>query len=144
MGRFAYSFAVFGLFFITACGGDEPPTISIAVTPTAFGTGGQTTLTVTVTHFSLVDPSHTHALTTADHVDVEESNGTLTASEGHYHVYLDTTEQNPLLMAWTPQVQVSVEGSPGPHQLIVRLNANDHRFLKPEVKDQAEIMLLEE
>lgn len=133
--------ALVGLSVCTGCGSDAPPTVSIVADPGSFTTGEQTVLTVTVTNFDLVDPTgsapveHDHSQSTAD--------GLLTR-EGHYHVYLDSTDVNPLAMAWSPVLRLAVEAEPGPHRLIVRLNANDHRFLQPEIRDIADIMLVAE
>ena len=125
----------------TACGGDDAPTVMVSASKTTLTSGDMTTLTVTVTNFELRDPTaHAHALTVADTGHEHEATGEeVTSDGGHYHVYLDRTDVNPLKMAWTPTVDVTVTASVGAHRLIVRLNADDHRFLVPEVEDHVEI-----
>ncbi len=125
----------------TSCGSDEMmPMVSASVSPSTFSAGGITTVTVDVENFALRSPSHSHsALTVAphDHSDAAE----LTADGGHYHIYLDSTDVNPIKMAWSKTTTIAVDGSPGAHTLIVRLNADDHRFLVPEVKATVDITL---
>ncbi len=127
----------------TGCGSAEMlPTVSASVSPSTFSAGGITTVTVDVENFTLRNPSHSHnpsALTVAqhDHSDAAE----LTADGGHYHIYLDSTDVNPLTMAWAKTTTITVDGSPGAHTLIIRLNADDHRFLVPEVKATVDITL---
>lgn len=132
---------------LVGCGGGDP-TIAVTASPTTFASGGSTTLTVDVTDFELRAPPEAHqALTVAqhDHGDHDHDHGdsgeTLSADGGHYHVYLDSTDTNPILMAWEPNPTITVTSTPGPHRLIVRLNADDHRFLQPEVKAEVDITL---
>lgn len=136
---------LFTLGLLAGCGSDAAPTISVSASSTTLTSGDTTTLTIDVTDFELREPpdSHNHALTVAQHDhdhDHDHEGDTLSADGGHYHVYLDTTERNPLVMAWTPTVDVTVTTTvAGSHRLIVRLNADDHRFLKPEVKAHVDI-----
>lgn len=134
---------------LVACGGGDP-TISISASPTTLASGQTTTLTVSVENFELRDPgSHQHGLTTAqthdhgddhgdDHAHGDDAEDYL-PDAGHYHVYLDSTEVNPMMMAWRETVELTVTASAGPHRLIVRLNGDDHRFLRPEVKAHIDI-----
>jgi len=133
--------ALLTLGLLVGCGGGDP-TISVTASPTTFANGGSTTLTIEVTDFELREPPTSHALVAAQHDHDHETGDTeLTADGGHYHVYLDSTDQNPLKMAWTTTLELTVSSTAGPHTLIVRLNADDHRFLQPEVKSQVDITL---
>ncbi|MCB9648080.1 MAG: hypothetical protein H6730_15930 [Deltaproteobacteria bacterium] len=120
---------------LAACGGGDP-SVSVTADKSSLASGDTVTLTVTVENFELRAPAQ--ALRAA-HGDEEQTAGEVTSDGGHYHVYLDSTDVNPLTMAWTPTVNVTVTASTGPHQLIVRLNADDHRFLVPEVKAHVDL-----
>jgi hypothetical protein len=122
-----------------ACGEDPAPTVSAVVSPDTFVSGSTVTVTVTTTHFEIRDPagtSHQHLRVQAgDHEEHEES----VANAGHYHVYLDSTEVNPLGMGSASTLDVVVDSTPGAHKLIIRLNDDSHAFLKPEVKAEVPI-----
>jgi hypothetical protein len=113
-----------------------PPTLSISLDPTTITEGGTTTLTVSVTNFELVDPGAGHAHDGDDHHD---EGGV--AQQGHYHVYLDTTDENPLIMASTPSLVLAIDAAPGDHSIIVRLNDNEHKIIQPEVRASAELVV---
>lgn len=124
---------------LAACGSDGAlqPSVTASASPSSFAAGGMTTVSVAVQDFTLRSPDHAHsALTAAQHSADEVS-----AEGGHYHIYLDSTEVNPLKMAWTTSTTIAVDAAPGPHTLIIRLNADDHRFLVPEVKATVDITL---
>jgi hypothetical protein len=113
--------------------------VSATVSPDTFVSGSTVTVTVTTSNFEIQDPagtSHQHLRVQAgDHEDHEES----VASAGHYHVYLDSTEVNPLGMGYAPTLDLVVTSTPGAHKLIIRLNDDSHAFLKPEVKAEVPI-----
>lgn len=123
-----------------ACGSSDP-TVTASASPASFGSGQSTTLTVEVDAFELRDPAAAHTLTGADTHQQSDSEGGVTADGGHYHVYLDSTDVNPLKMAWTPSLELTVTATPGAHTLIIRLNADDHRFLVPEIKSTIDITI---
>ena len=89
--------------------------------------------------FAFAKPRPAAALTLAH--EAGEGDEDATPSEGHYHVYLDTTQENPILQEYRPMVSMTVTASAGAHRLIVRLNDNLHRFLNPEVKSEIDITL---
>jgi hypothetical protein len=114
------------------------PTISVSADPTTFASGESTALTIEVTDFHLeapaerlpTDPSLRHG-----------DEGYASACEGHYHVYLDDLESEPLLQGHESPVDVVVDAAAGPHELLVRLNGNDHKIVEPEVVDSVEISI---
>lgn len=131
---------------VAGCGAEEgpgPPSVRISADPTTFASGGTTTLRVDVENFALRPPVAVRALglRTAHGGDLHEGVPPLTADGGHYHVYLDTTSENPIRQAWAPVIDLMVTADPGPHRLYVRLSADDHRFLNPEVIDAVDIVL---
>jgi len=122
--------------------GDEDippvPTIEISIDPTTVVSGETTTLSVTVTDFELRDPASVSSspLSTPQH----EGEGTApSATAGHYHVYIDTLDENPLLMAWDAEVELTIDATEGEHEIFVRLNDDSHRILEPEVLDSTMI-----
>ena len=91
-----------------------PPTLAAQVDPTTIPAGGNFTITVQVTNFTLDQANYGMAPI---------------AGHGHYHVYLDTITPATKLKgsALTPQqVLLPVETMPGPHNLLVVLETNDH------------------
>ncbi len=126
---------------LAACGSDPAPTISVTATPTSLKSGEAVTLNIAVTDFELVDDAgrSTSGLRAAHegHEDTSE-----TARRGHYHVYLDTTEENPLYMGHIAAPRVTVTASVGPHVLIVRLQDEAHRIITPEIKATAAITVI--
>jgi hypothetical protein len=140
--RFPYSFLASALsaLALTACGGGDP-TIAVTASKTTLASGDTVTLTVTTTNFELrAPPAQALRVADGDHEHSGTTGDALTADGGHYHVYLDSTDVNPLKMAWIPTVDITVTTSvAGDHELIVRLNADDHRYLVPEVKAHVDI-----
>jgi hypothetical protein len=104
---------------------DGPPTLSASIDPSTVEQGSVTTLSVTVTNFILAG----HGAAADDHHDDDAA-----PDEGHYHVYLDTTEDNPILMGETPTSDLTIDAAPGDHELIVRLHDLQHVIIQPEVK----------
>jgi hypothetical protein len=126
---------------LAACSSD-PPTLSVTASPTTLRSGEKTTLSIAVENFELVDPARHAALRVAHEGDPHAA-PELTASSGHYHVYLDTTEENPIYQGFVDAPEVTVTASAGPHLLIVRLSAEDHRTLVPEIKAEVGITITE-
>lgn len=140
MLRYALSFAALSL--LVACGAADP-TVSVTASPSTISSGDVVTLTVDVTDFELRKPAATHhqELRAADDEGHAHNGETNSADGGHFHVYLNTLDTNPLLMGWSKTTTVAVTGPAGPHVLIVRLNSDDHAFLVPQVKAEANITI---
>ena len=127
-----------------ACGEEPAPTVSATVSPDTFVSGSTVTVTVTTTNFEVRDPagtSHQHLRVQAGEHDGHDGHEESVVNAGHYHVYLDSTEINPLGMGYAPTLDVAVSGTPGAHKLIIRLNDDSHAFLKPEVKAEVPITI---
>lgn len=135
-----------GLF--AACGGDAPPTISVTAQPSTFTSGSTVTFTVTVQDFELrPDIDHqmeTHGLHQGLKTSTEdgheggdghhdEANEEYVGNAGHFHVYLDSVETNPIKQSWDTTVMLPIVADPGAHTLIFRLNDDSHRFFVPHI-----------
>ncbi len=141
MLRYILSFAA--VASLVACGSADP-TVSVTASPSTISSGDVVTLTVDVTDFELRKPGggHNHQeLRAAEDEGHEHHGGTNSADGGHFHVYLNTLDTNPLLMGWSKTTTVAVTGPAGPHVLIVRLNSDDHAFLVPQIKAEANITI---
>ena len=133
--------------FILGCGHEHHPTVSATLTPTTFASGSTVTLNVETTDFEIRNPAdvgHQH-LRVASGDDHNHDHGhdhggdELTANAGHYHVYLDSTDVNPITQGYKPEIQFVVTATPGAHKLIIRLNDDSHAYLKPEVRAEIDI-----
>ena len=134
----------FGLALVvaSACGEDPIPTVSATVSPTTFVSGSTVTVTVTTTDFEIRNPAgsgHQHLRAAQHEHDHDPDNSETHANAGHYHVYLDSTNVNPIGMGYESTLDVVVNADPGEHKLIIRLNDDSHAFLKPEVKTEVSI-----
>ncbi len=119
-----------------ACGDDPVPTVTASLDSTTFTSGSTVTLTLTTTDFELRAPGGQHALRAAadGHDGHETADGDKhIVNAGHFHVYLDSTTENPILQGHKSPVSFPVVATPGAHKLIVRLNDDSHKFLVPEV-----------
>ncbi|MEE2904403.1 MAG: hypothetical protein VYC39_18885 [Myxococcota bacterium] len=129
--------------FAVGCGDDPVPTVSASVSPSTFVSGSTLTLTVTTTDFDIRNPAlagHQHLrVASADDHDHDHGGNENLSNAGHYHVYLDSTDVNPLTQGYDSEIQFVVTTSPGPHKLIVRLNDDSHAFLKPDVTASVDI-----
>lgn len=147
MSRTLLAAGLLALVSAVACGSDPTPTITVTADRTTFTSGSTVTFTVSVTDFELRDPASTahsgHALRAAHDTSGHGLTPTHEAGAdgehyvtdgGHYHVYLDSTEVNPIRMGWMSTLSLPITATAGPHTLIFRLNGDDHRFLVPEVK----------
>jgi hypothetical protein len=152
MSRTLLAAGLLALVSAAACGSDPSPTIAVTADRTSFTSGSTVTFTVTVTDFELRDPASTahsgHALRAAHDTSGHGLTPTHEAGAdgehyltdgGHYHVYLDSTDVNPIRMSWQPTLSMAVTASAGPHRLIFRLNGDDHRFLVPEIKAEVAV-----
>jgi uncharacterized membrane protein YgcG len=129
---------------LVGCSDDHhgPPTMSISVAPTDVLAGDSVKLSVTVTNFELVAVGGMHHDMAGgdDHGDDHDDDE---VQQGHYHVYLDSTDgTEPILMAGMPEVDVAIDATPGSHTLIVRLQDLTHRTIEPEVTDEATINVM--
>jgi hypothetical protein len=125
--------------FLTACGHEhEPPPqiLSFDVKPLEVKPGDALHMTVKTAHFTLVPDDDSDS---ADSVLVhaEGANGS-SPNSGHFHVYLDDRETNPLLMPATESFDCTLPTTvtPGQHTLIVRLHSQDHLIIRPEVSSE--------
>jgi hypothetical protein len=134
MQRLALCFALAAL---VACHEDEPPpTVALSIDPTTIMSGGTTRLRVTVENFELIEEGHAHDASTDEHTHEGD-----VPRQGHYHIYLDTTEENPLLMSAAAEADLMITAAPGEHKLIARLSDLEHRTITPEVRDEATITI---
>lgn len=126
---------------LLACGQD-PATVSATANPATFASGGTTTLSTTVTNFDLKNPATElrSALTLANEEGHDEGTSEFTNS-GHYHVYLDSFEVEPIIQAYMTTQPVTVSGAPGAHKLIIQLQGEDHKIVQPPVRAEVSITL---
>lgn len=71
----------------------------------------------------------------------EAADGHDEEGDGHIHVYLDNTDQNPLAQVTTTVFPVIIpRATPaGTHTLIARLHGSDHLILQPEIRATTDI-----
>lgn len=129
----------------------DPPALEISVTPDEIDAGDTVTVTIDVTDFELVEP-HEHGAAIDDpqfrshtpgHLpkqDVGSESKPMGAAydgprEGMYHVYLDSTESQPLGMGHMETFEATVDADSGEHEIIVRLHGADHKVITPEITD---------
>ncbi len=125
------------LLGLAACGGDDEPSFTMTATPLTVARGGEITLTFNLKNFTLTG-GHQHGLAPA-HEDGTEHAEAATTKEGHVHVYLDTTDANPLLQAEESPVKLTITASTGAHKLIGRLHAGDHKIIEPQIISTVDI-----
>lgn len=113
-----------------ACGQGEPRIISMTADPPLVVAGSTTTVTLVLENFA-VGGAH-HGLTARGLRAAEEAG----EGDGHIHIYLDNTDQNPLVQSSAEVVPVIIpRATPaGAHTLIGRLQGLDHAIIQPEVK----------
>lgn len=139
---------------LLACGQSDPAITTFTVSPATVSPGDTLTIDVAVENFRLVDPDGGgHGLRPANEDGHGDGDGEpLITSEGHFHIYMDSTDTNPLLFDcpshckhagfYNPlSVTTPTTATAGSHKLILRLNANDHRTLTPHIKAEATIMV---
>lgn len=125
-----------------ACGETPAPTVAIALTPDRIASGGTTRADITVTDFELVAEEHSHLSVAARGHEVEgEPDPSAFPRTGHYHIYLDSFEVNPLVMGTAPSVELTVTASAGPHRVLVRLHGTDHRIIEPQITSEATLTI---
>lgn len=132
-----------GLSGAVGCGDDPAPTVSITVTPDRLSSGGTTRADISVTDFELAAEDHAHVRAQASGHEAEgehEHTGDIPRI-GHYHIYLDSMETNPILMGHESSVELTVTASAGPHRLIVRLHNLDHTIIEPQITGEAAITI---
>lgn len=131
-------------YLALACGETPAPTVALSLTPSTIASGGTTRADVTVTDFELVaeDTAHTHTLASAHEAGGEEHEGDHEiVRSGHYHLYLDSLETNPIAMATEPSVELTITASTGAHKVIARLHGIDHRIIEPQVTAEATLTI---
>ncbi len=142
--------AALALLFAVGCGGADPELHSVTVSPASVAAGADLTLTIDIANFDLVNPDeHTaHGLRAADgEHEHGEADGDY-PSEGHFHVYMDSVETNPLMLncpdhckhpGFAKEVRARIpDGTEaGMHTIIVRLNDNSHMTLTPHIMTTA-------
>jgi hypothetical protein len=103
-----------------------PPTAALAVAPTTVARGASMTATVTLTHFTLVDPNV--ATTPA-------------AGEGHYHIFFD--DASTYTAAWTPTFTIpsAADNAAGVHHVRIQLVNSIHQKVVPVTEATASYTL---
>ena len=149
MKTFALTLVAFGVASaVAACGGGTPPTIAVTASATTFTSGSTVTFSIAVTDFELRMPpdasghsSHSKKLTAANegHDHGHDKGDDYFTDGGHFHIYLDTTDTNPLRQGWHSQLEMPIRTSPGSHKLIFRLNDDNHRFFVPQITSTVDI-----
>jgi hypothetical protein len=147
---------LFGLlsFALAGCGSDPPVITSLTLDPVMVARGADVNVSIAVSNFELRAPQEeSHALRAADTGGHEEDGDY--PDGGHFHVYLDDTETNPMLIDCPDYCEHGASTSPararipddaavGAHKVIVRLNDDHHEFLKPEITAEATLTVLME
>ena len=112
----------------------SPKIDAVAVQPATVRAGGQVAVTVTGQNLELDT-----ATAAASLAGLRAAHGDGEAMGMHLHAYLDTTDQNPLVMTMYARFAVTIPAatSPGAHTLIVRLHDAEHMIVTPEVKATA-------
>jgi hypothetical protein len=140
------------ILVLSACGSPPPEITTVTVTPGEVPQGGEATLIVSVANFELRDPAtHMHSGLRPAHDEGEGNEGEY-PDGGHFHVYLDSTDVNPLnvdcpdycnhaAFNQTVRVTIPLDVQPGTHQLIVRLNNDGHLTLKPAIQGEASLLV---
>ncbi|HUQ03787.1 MAG TPA: hypothetical protein VM261_14920 [Kofleriaceae bacterium] len=109
---------------VDAAGTDAPasPTLTVTASPTTVARGEAVTLTVSVTNFTIVNPT---------------SGAPVRDGEGHYHYYLDDSPD--YTAAWSPTVTFRPTASTalGPHTLRFVLATGAHQPVQPLVETTA-------
>jgi hypothetical protein len=105
------------------------PTVSVEATPLTIASGETVRITVDVRGMELIDPDS----------DDEGPGGVNCA--GHYNGYLDSTEGSALFKDTLEQIDVAIDGDPGEHELIVRLQDTGDVYLVPDVRDSVDITI---
>ncbi len=139
-----------GLLLLVGCGGGDPAVTSVAFTPNTIQAGDEGTLTVEVENFTLREPGPEpgEALHAAEETEAGKSGDY--PDGGHFHVYLDSVEENPIPLncpdycehpGFTPtnKLRIPATTTAGSHTIIVRLNNDDHTFLNPPIQNTAMI-----
>ena len=107
-----------------------PPELSAMVDNAMIPAGGEFSVSVDVTNFQL---------------DPQNYGGTNRPGYGHYHVYLDQIGEDYRIAGSaqpTYRTIMPIETMPGPHQLIVTLQNNDHTPLSPPVEYRIDVTVL--
>jgi hypothetical protein len=140
---------------LVGCGEGPPPSItSVTIEPSMAARGSDVTISVVVDNFTLrePEPEEGQALRPLSEGEAEEGEY---PDGGHFHVYLDNTETNPMFIncpdycehgAYTTPARalIPADAEIGEHTVIVRLNNDHHLFLKPEIRATATLTVLME
>lgn len=130
MTRLTLAAALTTLTLGTAACTKGDPSVELAVTPTTFALGEPAVAEVTTTNFTLASDEHAH--------------GDVPRDEGHFHLYLDSFETEPLYQGFQARLDILItkaQTSPGEHTLLVRLHTLDHKILEPQVTDSVVVTL---
>ncbi len=123
---------------------------SFTVTPASAPAGTDVTVSVTVENFELREPTIEEGLALRAAHDVGPGEEGAYPEGGHFHVYLDSTETNPMFIdcpdycehgaSKSPaRARIPEDEMPGEHTVIVRLNNDVHEFLRPEIEATASL-----
>ena len=138
--------ALLSIVGLIGCGSGPPPEItSFSVQPSTAARGTDVMVSIEVANFELreADPENGQALRAA-HEGGEGEEGDY-PDGGHFHVYLDNTETNPMYIncpefcehgaSMSPvRARIPDDATVGEHTVIARLNNDQHLFLKPEIR----------
>jgi hypothetical protein len=130
---------------LIGCGGPPPEIMSFTVEPSMAARGADVTIAIVVANFELREPEPETGHALRPFHDSGEGEGGDYPDGGHFHVYLDTTESNPMFINCPDYCEHGASVSPvraripddasiGEHTVIARLNDDQHKFLKPEIR----------
>jgi len=109
------------------CPEGEPAISALSADKTEVAAGGDVTLTIAVSNFSM----------TGHHDDGhdEEHHDEGCGNSGHAHVYLDSIEGELLGMALEASITVAIPDgtTAGPHKLVAQLQDVNHKPVEPKV-----------
>jgi hypothetical protein len=143
------------LSILVGCSSEPPQITSVTIEPAMAARGSDVMVSVSVANFELREPEpegEGQALRPASEGSAEEADY---PEGGHFHVYLDNTETNPMFIncpdycehgAYTTpaMARIPADAEIGEHTVIIRLNNDHHLFLTPEILGTATLTVLME
>jgi hypothetical protein len=144
------------LLVLIGCGSGPPPEItSFTVEPSIAARGTDVMISIVVANFELREPEPEMGQALRPAHDAGEGEDNDYPDGGHFHVYLDNTESNPMFINCPEYCEHGAPASPvraripddmaiGEHTVIARLNDDRHLFLKPEIRATTTLTVLME